>query len=55
MSLIVDTSDEDSDDKEEHIDRLWFQATLYSSLETTRYLFHNEIHRSDVRRGGDPA
>ncbi len=57
MSLIIDTSDEDSDDEEKHNDRLWFQATVYSSLENTHYLFHDthylfrdQIYRADISR-----
>jgi hypothetical protein len=55
MSLVVDTSDEDSDDDDERHDRTWFQVTLCSSLENTHYLFHDDVYQSDVRHGGDPA
>jgi hypothetical protein len=55
MSLVVDTSDEDSDDNDEHHERTWFQVTLCSSLENTRYLFRDDVYRSDVMCGGEPA
>jgi hypothetical protein len=55
MSLVVDTSDEDSDDVDERHERTLFQVTLCSSLENTRYLFRDDVYRSDVRRGNEPA
>jgi hypothetical protein len=55
MSLVVDTSDEDLDDVNKRHERTLFQVTLCSSLENTRYLFCDDVYRSDVRRGGEPA
>ena len=55
MSLVVDTSDEDSDDVDERHERTLFQVTLCFSLEDTRYLFRDDVYRSDVRRGNEPA